>query len=141
MSCFFLFLVQIPIFHTLTAFILYVKLFCLEFCSQICVDTSFAILILCNLSALLIPLLNFSHFLQEISHRPTERTPMIASRASSDVSFSGSGNSGAIGFGGALQIPGVVEFSLCLFFSKLVSYTFLYWLPNYIEHTSKLILC
>jgi len=35
-----------------------------------------------------------------------------------------------------LKIPGVVEFSLCLFFSKLVSYTFLYWLPNYIHSTS-----
>ena len=42
----------------------------------------------------------------------------------------------AIGFTGALRIPGVVEFSLCLFFSKLVSYTFLYWLPNYIHQTS-----
>lgn len=42
----------------------------------------------------------------------------------------------AIGFFGALRIPGVVEFSLCLFFSKLVSYTFLYWLPNYIHETS-----
>merc|ERR1719158_2299289 len=42
----------------------------------------------------------------------------------------------AIGFFGALFIPGVVEFSLCLFFSKLVSYTFLYWLPNYIHITS-----
>ena len=43
----------------------------------------------------------------------------------------------AIGFLGALRIPGVVEFSLCLFFSKLVSYTFLYWLPNYIHSTAK----
>jgi len=42
----------------------------------------------------------------------------------------------AIGFLSALKIPGVVEFSLCLFFSKLVSYTFLYWLPNYIHSTS-----
>jgi len=39
----------------------------------------------------------------------------------------------AISFVGALRIPGVVEFSLCLFFAKLVSYTFLYWLPNYIH--------
>lgn len=62
----------------------------------------------------------------------------MISRRSSDVSFNTSGNHSAIGFGGALQIPGVVEFSLCLFFSKLVSYTFLYWLPNYIEHSSKL---
>ncbi|CAE1245434.1 SLC37A1_2 [Acanthosepion pharaonis] len=29
---------------------------------------------------------------------------------------------------------GVVEFSLCLFFAKLISYTFLFWLPNYINH-------
>ncbi|NWQ90458.1 G6PT3 protein, partial [Burhinus bistriatus] len=38
----------------------------------------------------------------------------------------------AISFVGALRIPGVVEFSLCLLFAKLVSYTFLYWLPLYI---------
>merc|ERR1719436_1785546 len=46
------------------------------------------------------------------------------------------GEETAIGFFGALRIPGVVEFSLCLFFSKLVSYTFLYWLPNYIHTES-----
>jgi len=46
------------------------------------------------------------------------------------------GEERAIGFLGALQIPGVVEFSLCLFFSKLVSYTFLYWLPNLIHSLS-----
>ncbi|XP_075436628.1 glucose-6-phosphate exchanger SLC37A1-like isoform X2 [Ascaphus truei] len=40
--------------------------------------------------------------------------------------------SSAISFLGALQIPGVVEFSLCLLFAKLVSYTFLFWLPLYI---------
>lgn len=75
---------------------------------------------------------------QEISHRPTERTPMI-SRRSSEVAFSlPNGSNTAIGCGGALQIPGVVEFSLCLFFAKLVSYTFLYWLPNYIEHSTNL---
>ena len=38
----------------------------------------------------------------------------------------------AIGICGALKIPGVVEYSLCLFFAKLVSYTFLFWLPFYI---------
>ncbi|XP_014444220.1 glucose-6-phosphate exchanger SLC37A2 isoform X1 [Tupaia chinensis] len=38
----------------------------------------------------------------------------------------------AISFLAALRIPGVVEFSLCLLFAKLVSYTFLYWLPLYI---------
>jgi len=39
----------------------------------------------------------------------------------------------AVSFLGALKVPGVVEFSLCLFFAKLVSYTFLYWLPQYIK--------
>nr|CAD7462127.1 unnamed protein product [Timema tahoe] len=33
---------------------------------------------------------------------------------------------------------GVVEFSLCLFFAKLVSYTFLYWLPLYIRSSTTL---
>lgn len=38
----------------------------------------------------------------------------------------------AISFTKALMIPGVIEYSLCLFFSKLVSYTFLYWLPRFV---------
>ena len=29
----------------------------------------------------------------------------------------------------------MITFSLCLFFTKLVAYTFLYWLPFYIERT------
>ncbi|CAH8596485.1 unnamed protein product [Heterobilharzia americana] len=33
----------------------------------------------------------------------------------------------------ALKVPGVIEYSLTLFFSKLVSYTFLFWLPMYIR--------
>uniref|UniRef100_UPI00398E3D6A glucose-6-phosphate exchanger SLC37A1 n=1 Tax=Pristiophorus japonicus TaxID=55135 RepID=UPI00398E3D6A len=40
----------------------------------------------------------------------------------------------AISFLGALRIPGVVEFSLCLLFAKLVSYTFLFWLPMYLAN-------
>ena len=48
------------------------------------------------------------------------------------------GEGKAISFMGALNIPGVIEFSLCLFFAKLVSYTFLFWLPNYISSTSGL---
>jgi len=35
------------------------------------------------------------------------------------------------------NFQGVIEFSMCLFFAKLVSYTFLYWLPNYIKYTCK----
>lgn len=41
----------------------------------------------------------------------------------------------AIGFVEAWKLPGVAPFALCLFFSKLVAYTFLYWLPFYIRHT------
>ncbi|CAK9236252.1 unnamed protein product [Sphagnum troendelagicum] len=41
----------------------------------------------------------------------------------------------AIGFFEAWRIPGVATFAFCLFFSKLVAYTFLYWLPFYIRHT------
>ncbi|KAL2103153.1 hypothetical protein ACEWY4_000021 [Coilia grayii] len=44
----------------------------------------------------------------------------------------------AISFMGALRIPGVVEFSLCLLFAKLVSYTFLFWLPMYITKAAHL---
>lgn len=44
----------------------------------------------------------------------------------------------AISFMGALKIPGVVEFSLCLLFAKLVSYTFLFWLPLYITNVDHL---
>ncbi|KAJ6804558.1 putative glycerol-3-phosphate transporter 1 [Iris pallida] len=42
----------------------------------------------------------------------------------------------AVGFIEAWRIPGVAPFALCLFFSKLVAYTFLYWLPFYISHTA-----
>uniref|UniRef100_A0A3B4T9K0 Glucose-6-phosphate exchanger SLC37A2 n=1 Tax=Seriola dumerili TaxID=41447 RepID=A0A3B4T9K0_SERDU len=45
-------------------------------------------------------------------------------------------HSEAISFCGALSIPGVMEFSLCLLFAKLVSYTFLYWLPLYISNVA-----
>jgi sugar phosphate permease len=34
----------------------------------------------------------------------------------------------------ALCIPGVIEFALCFFFAKFVSYTFLFWLPYYLEN-------
>jgi len=42
-------------------------------------------------------------------------------------------NGKAISFLGALMIPGVIEFSLCLFSAKLVYYVFLFWLPHYIK--------
>jgi len=44
----------------------------------------------------------------------------------------------AIGFLRAVLIPGVLEFSFCLFFAKMVSYTFLFCLPNYIHSAAGL---
>ncbi|GJP79295.1 hypothetical protein CLOP_g9543 [Closterium sp. NIES-67] len=41
----------------------------------------------------------------------------------------------AISFWDACRIPGVAAYALCLFFAKLVAYTFLYWLPFYIKRT------
>lgn len=45
------------------------------------------------------------------------------------------GRQSAVGFVQACSIPGVISFALCLFFAKLVAYTFLYWLPFYLSHT------
>lgn len=42
----------------------------------------------------------------------------------------------AIGFLDAWRLPNVASFAFCLFFSKLVAYTFLYWLPFYIRNTA-----
>jgi len=61
--------------------------------------------------------------------RYNERTPILANQSHSES---------PIGFTEALKIPGVIEFSLCLFFSKLVNYTFLFWLPLYIKNTTSL---
>jgi hypothetical protein len=41
----------------------------------------------------------------------------------------------SIHFMDAWRIPGVASFAFCLFFSKLIAYTFLYWLPYYIKST------
>ncbi|KAF1862313.1 hypothetical protein Lal_00026840 [Lupinus albus] len=47
----------------------------------------------------------------------------------------GSVRSKSIGLVDACMIPGVIPFALCLFFAKLVAYTFLYWLPFYLTQT------
>ncbi|KAK9274755.1 hypothetical protein L1049_022007 [Liquidambar formosana] len=47
----------------------------------------------------------------------------------------GSASRRSVGLIQACLIPGVIPFSLCLFFSKLVAYTFLYWLPFYLSQT------
>lgn len=49
------------------------------------------------------------------------------------VPQSGSGSRRSVGLLEACLIPGVIPFALCLFFSKLVAYTFLYWLPFYLS--------
>lgn len=41
----------------------------------------------------------------------------------------------AVQFFEAWNIPGVALYAFCLFFVKLVAYTFLFWLPFYIRHT------
>ncbi|WJX94781.1 hypothetical protein P8452_76167 [Trifolium repens] len=45
------------------------------------------------------------------------------------------GRGKSIGLIEACMIPGVITFALCLFFAKLVAYTFLYWLPFYLTQT------
>ncbi|KAL8216409.1 hypothetical protein R6Q57_023246 [Mikania cordata] len=47
-------------------------------------------------------------------------------------------NRKGVGLIGACFIPGVIPFALCLFFSKLVAYTFLFWLPFYLSQTGTL---
>ncbi|CAI5469855.1 unnamed protein product [Closterium sp. Yama58-4] len=58
----------------------------------------------------------------------------MRSRASGSSS-GGEGVDRAVGFLEAWRIPGVAAFALCLFFAKLVAYTFLYWLPFFISRT------
>lgn len=51
------------------------------------------------------------------------------------ISELGSTNRRSIGLLEACLIPGVIPFALCLFFAKLVAYTFLFWLPFYLSQT------
>ncbi|CAG0891774.1 unnamed protein product, partial [Darwinula stevensoni] len=60
-------------------------------------------------------------------------TEAMGTRTMSSLASFTASREKAISFTDALKIPGVAEFSLCLFFAKLVSYTFLYWLPRYIK--------
>ncbi|KAG4933219.1 hypothetical protein JHK87_047221 [Glycine soja] len=50
----------------------------------------------------------------------------------------GSVNRKSVGLVEACMIPGVIPFALCLFFAKLVAYTFLYWLPFYLTQTAEI---
>ncbi|XP_009472615.1 PREDICTED: glycerol-3-phosphate transporter [Nipponia nippon] len=62
----------------------------------------------------------------------------VSLNSSTVVTVEGRHGTSAISFLGALRIPGVIEFSLCLLFAKLVSYTFLFWLPLYITNVEHL---
>ncbi|POI35202.1 hypothetical protein CIB84_001046 [Bambusicola thoracicus] len=75
----------------------------------------------------------------EMQHLLIDSENSVTSQNSSTVD-TGEGRHGtsAISFLGALRIPGVIEFSLCLLFAKLVSYTFLFWLPLYITNVEHL---
>ncbi|XP_027199728.2 glucose-6-phosphate exchanger SLC37A2-like [Dermatophagoides pteronyssinus] len=53
-------------------------------------------------------------------------------------SSSSTTSSEPIGIWDALFIPGVIEFSICLFFTKSVSYIFLTWLPKFISTTNRI---
>uniref|UniRef100_A0A674DCP3 Glucose-6-phosphate exchanger SLC37A2 n=1 Tax=Salmo trutta TaxID=8032 RepID=A0A674DCP3_SALTR len=88
-----------------------------------------------------------SDLLARILKEDNEKEPLLQNSSSNEI-FSSPGQSNsissepaeehtkAISFCGALRIPGVMEFSLCLLFAKLVSYTFLYWLPLYIANVA-----
>ena len=92
------------------------------------------------------PVTASSHDLEKSLRRSPSSSRLIDSAYESDgegggqqhPATQGAGSGKAISFMGALKIPGVIEFSLCLFFAKLVSYTFLFWLPHYISSTSGL---
>ncbi|MCD7465590.1 hypothetical protein HAX54_001597 [Datura stramonium] len=60
----------------------------------------------------------------------------MAENGQVDIRRFGSVNRTSVGLLDAFQIPGVIPFALCLFFSKLVAYTFLYWLPFYLSRTA-----
>lgn len=82
---------------------------------------------------------------EDLGFSPTT-LPKAVSEASTDEedsssSASAAGGAGkeerrdAVGMWKAFAIPGVITFALCLFFAKLVAYTFLYWLPFYLSQT------
>ncbi|XP_075570367.1 glucose-6-phosphate exchanger SLC37A1 [Pelecanus crispus] len=75
----------------------------------------------------------------EMQHLLTDcENGSVSLNCSTVVTGEGRHGTSAISFLGALQIPGVIEFSLCLLFAKLVSYTFLFWLPLYITNVEHL---
>lgn len=72
---------------------------------------------------------------ERLTSQQTKGSPISVGSSPHGVA-AGSGSDGTVprgvGFMDALRIPGVVEYSVGLFFAKLVAYTFLFWLPNYL---------
>ncbi|TPP59965.1 Glycerol-3-phosphate transporter [Fasciola gigantica] len=72
--------------------------------------------------------------LSTVSEPDVTNEPYSAACDSDSQPLSGNDTEGgAVSFLTALRVPGVIEYSLSLLFSKMVSYTFLFWLPNYIR--------
>ncbi|KAF8393104.1 hypothetical protein HHK36_021345 [Tetracentron sinense] len=65
-----------------------------------------------------------------------EKTVNVEEEAAGLLQSESSDSVAAIGFLEAWRLPGLAPYAFCLFFSKLVAYTFLYWLPFYIRHTA-----
>lgn len=59
----------------------------------------------------------------------------IGVESETNIPRAGSVSRTGVGLLQACTIPGVIPFALCLFFAKLVAYTFLYWLPFYLSQT------
>lgn len=74
---------------------------------------------------------------EEHSPPPSDEVEALLPKSSSlkERRSSGGGEAESIAFIDAWRIPGVAQYAFCLFFSKLIAYTFLYWLPYYIKST------
>lgn len=67
----------------------------------------------------------------------SEETGLLQTGLTEGKHYNGTeGEEKPIGFFEAWRLPSVASYAYCLFFSKLVAYTFLYWLPFYIRHTA-----
>lgn len=71
----------------------------------------------------------------DVETNGVENVQKVESEEAKLLETDNSDSSSAIGFLEAWKLPGVASYAFCLFFSKLVAYTFLYWLPFYIRHT------
>ncbi|OVA01572.1 Major facilitator superfamily [Macleaya cordata] len=78
---------------------------------------------------------------QEVEGGPKDEEAQIRKGGTAEAERSSNHQAGSMNRGGAVglveafQIPGVIPFAMCLFFAKLVAYTFLYWLPFYLSQT------